>query len=531
MRRLHLTAIHIIHNSLTNCFKSTVVLSLLLLPLSPSHAQTSLGVKEGAGIVRDSNITTNAIINESGLIGTGEDPFSTIPFAGAVRVRTAELTEQGDCLLLTMELRVNEEALNKRQSYAIVPQLIREEGDNLTQITFPYALVNGSIREKLYKRKLNFGNEELLANLPVVRTNISRRAHGDVILYYTVQVLYEPWMDLADLKLHAILVSPAGKRQLLSVENVGRVKFSPRAPYEMQAKVNFTEPAPEHRQWKMQGQAHLDFQVGRSVIIPSFRRNPEELAKIASAVAGVRSHADAKITGLSIAGYASPEGSYATNDKLARGRSEALRDYMVKEYGLDRELFRVNSVAEDWDGLRALVQESALTDTQKQSALAVIDDNDEPDRKEARLRTQTAAWKLMIADMFPQLRRVEYQMLSQRELYLLAMSYPEDSKERDEIFDLIARLYPNEAVSMMNAAALMLSRGELTGAKRMLDKVESDSRASNNLGVYYLMTGELEKAEPYLAKAVTMGIPEAVTNMEELKKKQEDKEKMKRYQR
>lgn len=544
MRRLHL----IIYKA-GKYTGAALVPCIALLPLLTAHAQIPVGVMKGTGASGGSYSTV--LVDDATVAATGEDPMSVDLFIGALRVRTAELSERGDSLLLKMELKVNEQAANKRQSWAIVPQLVAEDGGNLTQITFPYALVNGSIREKIYKRKLNFGNEELLANLPIVHTEVDRRTGGeDVVLHYTMQVPYQPWMDMADLKLHTVLVSPAGKWQLLSVENAGNVKFSPRALYEVQPKVKFIEPAPEKKQRKMQGQAYLDFQVGRSVIIPTFRRNIDELARIAQAVMRVRSNSDVVITGLYIEGYASPEGNYSMNDKLARSRSEALRDYMVKEFGLDRGLFRVTSMAEDWDGLRALVLESTLAGAQKQAAIDVMDSNDDPDRKEARLRAQSASWEQMSYEMFPQLRRSEYQidfsvrdyaveesrflaerspeLLSQRELFLLAMSYPEGSEKWEEAFELSAHYFPDDAVSILNTAALMLTRGELAAAKRMLERTGDDARALNTQGVYYLLAGDLEKAKGYLEKAAAQGVGEATHNLSELKKREDENRRRKR---
>lgn len=470
--------------------------------------------------------------------------------AGALHVKKVELTGHGDSLSLEMELLVEKEAVSKRQSWAIVPQLVAYEGDGFRQATFPYALVNGQIREKLYKRMLKFSNAKLLANLPHIKEDISKRG-DDVVLHYTVQVLYEPWMDAAGLRLNIVLLSPAGKSQMLVVENAGRVKFTHRTPYEVQLRANFTQPESENKHRNMRGQNYLDFHVGSSNISSTFHSNPQELAKISSTVAEVMENPDAHITGLFIEGYSSPEGSYSTNERLASARSKALRDYLIDQYGFDVDLFRVCLVPEDWDGLRTLVERSSLTETQKQEVLAVIDGSDSFDKKEASLRARKTIWQVMNREMFPQLRRVEYQinfsvrnytpeesralvernpgMLSHQELFLLAMSYSEGSKEREETFELIARLYPNDIIATINVAGVMLERGEYDEAKRLLERVGNDSRAFNNLGVLYLKTGEPDKAKDYLEKAAELGVEEAIHNLGELQRKAEDDRQMRRY--
>ena len=76
------------------------------------------------------------------------------------------------------------------------------------------------------------------------------------------------------------------------------------------------------------GTAFLDFQVGKYQILPDFRNNAVELAKINNTIRTVTEDKNVKPTGIVLKGYASPEGSYASNKKLADNRVKALRDYI-----------------------------------------------------------------------------------------------------------------------------------------------------------------------------------------------------------
>ena len=73
------------------------------------------------------------------------------------------------------------------------------------------------------------------------------------------------------------------------------------------------------------GEAFIDFPVGKSQILPDFRRNPAELAEIRRTIDEVRNDRDITITSLSFEGYASPEGPYATNERLGAVLGEALQ--------------------------------------------------------------------------------------------------------------------------------------------------------------------------------------------------------------
>lgn len=75
-----------------------------------------------------------------------------------------------------------------------------------------------------------------------------------------------------------------------------------------------------------EGRAYLDFPVNQTKIYPEYRRNPSELEKIKATVDVVKNDANTQITEIDITGYASPEGRYASNARLAQGRAEALKN-------------------------------------------------------------------------------------------------------------------------------------------------------------------------------------------------------------
>jgi len=418
-------------------------------------------------------------------------------FAGELRLTVLTLEEQEDELLMELEIRMTGDVMNRRLSFLLIPELISPDSASVTAAGL---LVNGSIREKLYRRKLSFRHSTVLDHVPDMK--ISVRHYTDTLIRYDLRMPYQQWMDEARLDIHQILGSPAGKKQLYTLAGAAQIKLRPREPYLPQPRLNFVLPDPEQKSRRMQGQAFLDFQVGRSVIVPTFRRNPEELAKIEAAIRQVRNDQDVEIVGLFVEGYASPEGSYALNEKLARERSLALSEHISRNYGIPADMIRTSSVAEDWEGLRILVEESDLV--RKAEVLAVIDGSDEPDRKEQRLRAMGWPWTAMFHNMFPQLRRVEYQidftvkdytleesrdlagrnpeMLSQRELFLLAQSYEAGSAQWEETLETIIRLYPDDPTAIHNYAALLLHRQELAAAKRYLDRIAGHPETANNLG-------------------------------------------------
>ena len=92
-------------------------------------------------------------------------------------------------------------------------------------------------------------------------------------------------------------------------------------------------PDPEETKLRqIAGHAFLDFPVNETVIYPDYRRNPEELARIKKSVDSALFDKTVVVTRITLHGYASPESPYSNNTRLAKGRTEALKSYLIRNY-------------------------------------------------------------------------------------------------------------------------------------------------------------------------------------------------------
>ncbi|MBR1449822.1 MAG: DUF3575 domain-containing protein [Prevotella sp.] len=93
--------------------------------------------------------------------------------------------------------------------------------------------------------------------------------------------------------------------------------------------VNYERPkAEQEKQRELSGQAFLDFVVNKTDIRRDYRGNATELAKVDRTIDEVRLDPNVSIRHISIHGYASPEGSFQNNVRLAEGRAQAFKDYI-----------------------------------------------------------------------------------------------------------------------------------------------------------------------------------------------------------
>jgi hypothetical protein len=287
-------------------------------------------------------------------------------------------------------------------------------------------------------------------------------------------------------------------------------------------------PDPEenkHRQ--IRGRAFLDFPVNETIIYPEYRKNPEELNKIRASIDSAMFHTSVTITSISLHGYASPESPYSNNTRLAKGRTEALKNYIIRDYQFDPKLFKTDYTPEDWDNLvgfltnmkgrkvkgdfwydsQAYVETPEAPDMliqYRNELLRVIGRPMDPDAKEELLKKVGGGepYKWLLQHVYPGLRHTDYiidydvkplpvkqarrliythpEALSLEEMFRVAVSYDEGSEGWYDVLLIAAKRYPNDETANLNAACACVKTKRLNDAKKYLEK------AGNTPEVRYL---------------------------------------------
>jgi Flp pilus assembly protein TadD len=104
----------------------------------------------------------------------------------------------------------------------------------------------------------------------------------------------------------------------------------------------------------------------------------------------------------------------------------------------------------------------------------------------------------------------------------VANTYPEGSKEFMEVFEIAVKIFPDDPIANLNAAASALLTKDLSRAERYLQRADRSVPAYfNNLGVLNMMQGNNGRAKNLFQRAAEDNIDAAVKNLEELRKKEE----------
>lgn len=343
-----------------------------------------------------------------------------------IEVSDLRLTNLGKEVSLEMTLQVGDNAAAKCQSVAIVPNL--ENGSQTAN--FPYLLVNGRKAKNIFERRDKFGFTELRSNPPYKVINMGKKSVGETTVAYKAEIPAEAWIEGATLKLGIVVALCGGERIYYATETTATVSAVPANMITQTPETPITQ-TPENpivtvpiepaipqvveqvvevttEELIIEGNIYLDFEPASYYVDPSYGNNGKELAAIRRVIDQINANPKARITSLSVVGYASPEERLANNEMLAYERALLLTRYLQLHYGIPVQNTDVNSGGEDWLKLRELVVASNIA--YKSEILQIIDSTIHPDAKESKLRRLAGGrpWRIMLDTMFPELRRVEY---------------------------------------------------------------------------------------------------------------------------
>ena len=425
-----------------------------------------------------------------------------------VKEKSAERV--GENLAVTMRIDISDMEIPKNRSVVCTPLI--ESGDSLRAL--PSIILNGKTRHILYERM-----ERQTSGQPTEYEY--RRFNGEEQqIEYQIYTPYADWMKRSEVSI-VLDECGCGWEALQSNKSpLFALRFEPVVLRPALAYVTPQAEAVKARQ--VAGSAYLDFPVNQTTIQPDYRNNPAELGKIKKGIEAVRNNKFATITAVSIKGYASPEGGYANNARLAEGRAEALLEYVESLYDFGNARMRVDSEPEDWEGLEKAVEQGNLPDKAELLAIIRADEPADYDQREWKLKTLNGgtSYRKLLSEVYPSLRHSDYTVdftirnftvdeakelvftdpsqLSLNEMFQVAQTYEAGSAEFNEVFEIAVRMYPNDPVSNLNAAISAVQAKQFDKARRYLAKAQDCPEKQLAEAALFMHEGKLDEAESLL---------------------------------
>lgn len=230
------------------------------------------------------------------------------------------------------------------------------------------------------------------------------------------------------------------------------------------------------------------------------------------------------LNNIEISAYASPEGKFDFNQKLAGQREASAKEYVdgqLKNIELESNV-DTKYTAEDWEGFQELVAASNIQD--KDIILRVLSMYQDPEEREAQIKNMSVAFKELADEILPELRRarltINYNLIGRTdaeiqqqftedasklslEELLYAASLTESAQAKQQIFETTTRLFPNDYRAYNGLAQVAYANGDLAAAKSALAKAGDKTEANANAALIAISEGQLDKAESLLGKALT----------------------------
>ncbi|MDE6688591.1 MAG: tetratricopeptide repeat protein, partial [Prevotella sp.] len=287
-------------------------------------------------------------------------------------------------------------------------------------------------------------------------------------------------------------------------------------------------------------EANVKFLIGQAQLRKSELQNNsvQEFVRLLNEIA--KDQEGKVIDNIEVSAYASPDGGYDLNERLAGRRQDVTTEYVEQQMKKTKHEAPIDTkyTAEDWEGFQQLVAASDIQD--KDVILRVLSMYQDPEEREQQIKNISAAFRELTDGILPQLRRarmiINYEVvgrddeqilaqmkadaskLSLEEILYAATLYENDITSAENAYKKAIQLYPKDARAYNNMANLAYAKGNYNDAKQWLEKAlsvdKNQPEANANLGLLALQQGDMLNAETYIAKASQAnGLGEVLGNL------------------
>lgn len=282
----------------------------------------------------------------------------------------------------------------------------------------------------------------------------------------------------------------------------------------------------------------IGFEPGKSDVDPNFGKNPVEIQRIKGNLAELLENREYDLDSITVTASCSPEGSWASNNKLSRKRAESVshyferyirhyRDSLMQDEGLFYNLdetytetkkkhkpakirFISRSNAENWPMLESMVEtDTFLSRTQKESFAKRMQVTD-LDAREQALATESY-YRYLRESIYPYLRTVKFDFFLHRKgmvkdtihTTVLDSTYMRGvvALQNRDFETALALLRP---YNDYNTAVAYVAMDYNASAMAILGKLRPSDKVEYLLAILYSRDGDDQQAVQHYLNAVAM---------------------------
>lgn len=313
---------------------------------------------------------------------------------GDLKIHDVRLEKQNENLIVNFTVDIPRDLVKSKYKQILIPTLYN--GQNQMELSTIEIIGKNKLRREKQVR--------LLAGNPEIVFDGVTAQNGEIITY-TESIPYEPWMDRLSLRVDRKEEGCCKEELLPALALIEGQNMNPTPPAPP-VTILPVEPTPEREAIEQRFVIH--FRFNRANIDPTFMNNAQTLEEVADFI----KKGNVKGTKIEIAGFASPEGNEAWNEKLALRRAEALQLYLVERGWTNRNSIAIVNHAINWDELRTLVTASDIP--YKTRVLDILNDttNGELTNRKLQQLQGGVPYRYLIKNVYPKLRNVSFLIIN-----------------------------------------------------------------------------------------------------------------------
>lgn len=444
-------------------------------------------------------------------------------------VSPSVMVEKGDSVLVTVSGTVPPKYFDKKSAMNITPVITYEGGSTSME---PFTLKG----------------EEVVGDGQV----ISYKNGGTFT--HTAKVPYNPSMNVSELVIAPIIYTPKGETTPSREAIQEKEKFYPVDQRKLADGVIYTSkriaedgltttvtPHGYEKETIFTKDAGLFFKVNESKL--DIKQPENKKAENSAKLSGMSKDIEKgwAVKGITITGWASPEGEETFNAGLSEKRAATAETYVkdqLNKLAKDKKAtvgfanandikFSKSGNGPDWNGFMTAVEKSSIKD--KNSILNVVRSAGAAQR-EQEIRNMILIYPELEKEILPPLRRAEISIntfenkktdaqisdlalsnpssLSLSEL-LYAATLTSDAGTQKKIYANTMELHPDCIRAVVNASNTEIAMGNYDAAKVLLEKglkmSDKSAEVYNNLGIVAVHNKDFAAADSYFAKAKQLG--------------------------
>lgn len=317
---------------------------------------------------------------------------------GLVRFEIRTMKKENNTIFYDYDVKIGAKAIASSQALRLSPRF--EFGDQFHCL--PSVTVLGGNKSEVIRRwKQNHNIKE-----DSIFTLINQKK--DTIFNFRGNIPYENWMENGEFVFSHEIMGYRGESTVTTIALKVAIERDSAELYNSLPDKTLATPMTSKESFQSESKhlvSHINYPNGSVMIVIDYMNNADQKRKLDDFIKLFDEKQGVIVDKISIKSYASPEGRFLLNEKLANKRTEELVRYMMDKTHLQPELFECESIAEDWEGLENIIRTTDMPG--KAKVLEIIHSTGVFEGRELKLMKldRGIPYKYMQKNIFPKLRR------------------------------------------------------------------------------------------------------------------------------